>query len=144
MGTDFVDAVVVDRGTPLGGLADMQANDNVFYLLKGTATVPRETQWRARFTNVPATLTNLRFSLRDKVSPACTRTVEILNVLTGTWTLLDQRLLGAAETNLTLIPPGPASQYVDAGGVMTVRLSTVLNGTLQRHRTDVLLAQYDS
>jgi hypothetical protein len=135
--------VIVDTGTPLGAVADLQANDNVFYLLKGTATVPRETQWRARFTNVPATLTNLRFSLRDKVSPACTRTVEIFNVTSGTWVLLDQRTVGA-ETNLTLIPQGPASQYVDASGVMSVRLRTVTSGSLQRHRTDVLLAQYDS
>ena len=139
-----MDAVIVDTGTPLGAVANLQANDNVFYLLKGTTTVPRQTQWRAQFTNVPATLTNLRFSLRDKVSPACTRTVEILNVTTGTWVVLDQRSLGTAETNLTLFPPGPASQYVAAGGVMSVRLKTVTSGTQQRHRTDVLLAQYDS
>jgi hypothetical protein len=136
--------VIVDTGTPLGAVADLQANDNVFYLVKGTTTVPRETQFRARFTNVPATLTNLRFSLRDKVSPACTRTVEILDVTTGTWVVLDQRSLGTAETNLTLIPPGAASQYVDASGVMTVRLRTTTTGAQQRHRVDVLLAQYDS
>ena len=139
-----MDAVVVDTGTPLGAIADLQANDNLFYLLKGTTTVPRETQFRAQFTNVPATLTNLRFSLRDKVSPACTRTVEIFNVTTATWVVLDQRALGTAETNLTLIPPGPASQYVDASGTMSVRLKTVTSGAHQRHRVDVLLAQYDS
>ena len=139
-----MDAVIVDTGSPLGGLTDLQLNDNLFYLLKGTTTVPRETQARAQFTNVPATLTNLRFSLRDKVSPACTRTVEIFNVTSGTWVVLDQRSLGTAETNLTLIPPGAASQYVDASGVMTVRLRTVTSGSQQRHRTDVLLAQYDS
>jgi hypothetical protein len=134
----------VDTGTALGGLTDLQANDNLVYLLKGTTTVPRATEWRARFTNVPATLTNLRFSLRDRASPACSRTVEILDVTTGTWVVLDQRLLGFAETNITLIPPGAASQYVDASGVMTVRLRTTTSGSLQRHLTDVLLAQYDS
>jgi hypothetical protein len=139
-----VDAVIVDTGTPLGGIGDLQLNDNVFYLLKGTTTVPRETQWRAHFTNVPATITNLRFSLRDKVSPACTRTVEIFNVTSSTWVVLDQRALGTAETNLTLTPPGTASQYVDASGVMSVRLRTTTTGAQQRHRTDVLLAHYDS
>ena len=136
--------MLVDKGIPLGGIGDLQLNDNLFYLLKGTTTVPRETQWRAQFVNVPATLTNLRFSLRDKVAPACTRTVEIFNVSNGTWVVLDQRSLGTAETNLTLIPPGSASQYVDASGVMSVRLRTVTSGAQQRHRTDVLLAQYDS
>jgi len=139
-----VDAVIVDTGSPLGAIADLQANDNLFYLMKGTTTVPRETQFRAQFTSVPATLSNLRFSLRDKVSPACTRTVEIFNVTTVTWVVLDTRALGTAETNLTLIPPGPASQYVDASGVMSVRLKTVTSGAQQRHRVDVLLAQYDS
>jgi hypothetical protein len=139
-----VDAAIVDTGTPLGGVGDLQLNDNVFYLLKGTTTAPRETQWRAQFTSVPATLTNLRFSLRDKVAPACTRTVEILDIVSGTWVVLDQRALGTAETNLTLIPPGPASRYVNGSGVMSVRLRTTTTGAQQRHRTDVLLAQYDS
>jgi hypothetical protein len=111
--------------------------------VNGTSTQPRETQWRAQFTNVPATLTNLRFNVRDKCSGLSTRTIEIFDVVSGTWVVLDQRSLGGSEIALVLTPPGSASRYVDASGVLSVRLRTVRSGSLQRHRTDLLQAQYD-
>jgi hypothetical protein len=57
--------------------------------------------------------------------------------------VLDQRSLGGSEIALVLTPPGSASRYVDASGVLSVRLRTVRSGSLQRHRTDLLQAQYD-
>ena len=116
----------------------------MFFQVNGTATQPRETQWRGQFTNVPATLTNLRITVRDKCSGASTRTIEIFNVVTGTWVLLDQRSLSGTEVAVVLTPPGAASQYVNASGTLSVRLRTVRTGSLQRHRTDLLQAQYDS
>jgi serine protease AprX len=142
--TDNVDVVFADKGAPLGGPADLVANDNVFYLVKGTATQPRETQWRGQFSNVPAGITNLRLTVRDKSSPASTRTVEIFNATSGIWVVLDQRSLGTAEVALVLTPPGPASDYVDASGLMIVRLRTTRSGSLHRHRTDQLQALYDT
>lgn len=141
--TDFADAAIVDKGTVTGTLARLQANDNSFYQVNGTSTQPRETQWRGLFTGVPAGLTSLKLVVRDKCSGASTRTIEVYNVVSGTWVVLDQRSLAGTETNLLLTPPGPASDYVDASGQLSVRLRTVRSGSLQRHRTDVLQAQYD-
>lgn len=133
----------MDKGAAFGTLSTLQANDNLFFQVNGTSTQPRETQWRAQFTNVPATLTNLRFNVRDKCSGLSTRTIEIFDVVSGTWVVLDQRSLGGSEILLVLTPPGSASRYVDASGVLSVRLRTVRSGSLQRHRTDLLQAQYD-
>ena len=123
-------------------MSALQADDDFYYHVNGTATEPRETQWIGQFTNVPATLKNLTITVRDKCSGAATRTIEIFNVTSGTWVVLDQRTLSGSWQALTLSPPGPASAYVDASGQMQVRLRTLRNGSLQRHRTDVLLAQY--
>jgi hypothetical protein len=70
--------------------------------------------------------------------------LKIFNATSGIWVVLDQRSLGTAEVALVLTPPGPAADYVNASGLMFVRLRTTRNGSLHRHRTDQLQAQYDT
>jgi hypothetical protein len=134
--------VILEKGSAFGGASALQAVDDLYYHVNGTATEPRETQWIAQFTNVPTTLQKLTITVRDKCSGAATRTIEILNVTSGTWVVLDQRTLSGSWQALTLSTPGPASAYVNASGQMQVRLRTVRSGSLQRHRTDVLVASY--
>ena len=123
-------------------MSALRADDDLYYHVNGTATEPRETQWIGQFTNVPATLTNLKVTVLDKCSGAAPRTIEMFNATSGTWVVLDQRTLSGSWVALTLSPPGPASSYVNASGQIQVRLRTLRTGSLQRHRTDVLLVQY--
>jgi hypothetical protein len=89
-------------------------------------------------------ITNLVITLRDKCSGASTRTFEIFDAATATWVVLDQRTLSGGEILVVLTPPGPAANYVSASGVLTVRSRTLRNGSLQRHRTDLVQVQYNS
>jgi glucose/arabinose dehydrogenase len=119
--TAFPTSAVIDTGSLAGGsYASLAADDNNY--LSVSSAPNRVTSWYGRFTGIPQTLGLLRVTYSGGSAVSCPQTVAIYRWRDGSWVQLDSRTVMAETLIADLAPPGPAADYVSAGGELRVQV----------------------
>jgi hypothetical protein len=124
-GVLFPTAVKVGTGSLVSGTAaSLNADDNVYLVVRSTKSGTRTASWVGRFTNVSNSATSLLVTYKGKTSSPCTQVISIFRWSDSTWVQLDSRTLGAGEVKVAnLSPSGTLAAFVSGtSGLGEVRV----------------------
>jgi subtilisin len=126
-------ATVIDYGSfESGSVANLAADDDLYYEVESTTSSTRRSDWYGSFTGVPNALSGLKVSYRGKNSRNCSQSLYIRRFSDNTWRQLDSRTVGITEVLIEKLPSGSAANYVSGttgDGEVRVRVRCTTSST---------------
>ena len=121
----FPSSTTIEAGSAGGGtFANLNADDDAYFVVRSTKTGTRTASWYGTFTGVDNAVGSLAATYKGKSSATCTQTISIWRWTDSTWVDLDTRSVGTTEILISgLSPGGPLADFVsNASGTGDVRV----------------------
>ncbi|HKB17292.1 MAG TPA: fibronectin type III domain-containing protein, partial [Planctomycetota bacterium] len=116
--------VTVLQGTALtGAVAELAADDNVYFVVQSTATGTRVTDWWGEIASpqAPASMASLEVKYAGKYSVTVNQKMHLWNWTTSAWSEISSKSVGTSEKSIT-VTPSPFASFVSPAGQVRVRV----------------------
>lgn len=144
--TAYPSATVIETGSlRSGSYTRLASDDNVFYEVSATSSLPRTASWYGITRGVSNDLRSLRIAYSGRNSLTCSQTVSVWNWATGAWVQLDSRSVGSTEVRVDRTVGGTPADYVSGtsgDGEVRVRVRCTHASSSFHSRADVLRVIY--